>query len=537
MTFASRLPQTPSLETIDDALGLYAEDNRLEITPHLRTIYEKIGALPPELRTRALGCLRANERLWHSGEDPGLTAIVQEILKARTIVGEKFDGVLTNLEVIFAHPPRVTVVGDREVNNLAALIHYSNHHPSALDLGGLVVPAHDVDDAVIETFDRIRCMRARGQAIAMTDTDAESGEDGVPENFRFIGPYTDASFLHVPYDAARLKAEGPAYRRAYCEQLLQALRSTHPDLLFLSNFKLILDRIVAEAFEGRIVNVHPSVLPHLKGWRTEHRAANLGEHPNFHGYTMHHVNTTLDGGATLLQQRVPFAPYNQDVAARMGQKQYETMREEVSRQSIILAQALFVGEVLGLVLSRTKRTTVNDADAFAVEDRPGFENNTGYIADLHTEYEEWKKHSGKDSVSYETWHAEHRPPYQRVLFDHDGSWQTTEAILGAPRVAALRDLEPRRRYTVKISGTNREAFEKWQTIYRHAQEGRRSDDRTDPQPRPVAGNAFYHAEDGVLYGMVDAFTDLETVLRNQGIDFTVENLSVRATAPRRQPAA
>lgn len=535
MPFASRFQQTTSLETIDDALGLYAEASRPAITPHLRTIYEKIGALPPELRSRALSCLRANERLWHSGEEPGLTAIVQEILNARAIVGEKFDGVLTNLEVIFAHPPRVTVVGDREVNNTAALIDYSNHHPSALEVGGLVVPAHDVDDAVIETFDRIRGMRTRG--LARPIADAESDEDGDPGNFRFIGPYTDASFLHVPYDAARLKLEGPAYRRAYCEQLLQALQSTHPDLLFLSNFKLILDRIVAEAFAGRIVNVHPSVLPHLKGWRTEHRAANLGEHPGFHGYTMHHVNTTLDGGATLFQQRVPFAPYNQDVAGRMGQKPYETMREEVSRQSIILAQALFVGEVLGLVLSRRGRTTVNDADAFEVEGRPGFEKDPGYIADLHREYEEWKKHSGKDDVSYEKWHAEHRPPYQRVLFDHEGSWQTTEAILGAPRVAALRDLEPRRRYTVKIPGTNGEAFAKWQIIYRHAQEGCRSDDGTDTQPRPVAGNAFYHAKDGFLYGMVDAFTNLEPILQSHGIDFTLENLSVRATAPRRQPAA
>ena len=65
---------------------------------------------------------------------------------------------------------------------------------------------------------------------------------------------------------------------------------------------VILSRSFVEKFKGKIINIHPSLLPKYKGLNTYERAINSGD--KFSGCTVHYVNDELDGGEIIAQKRV-----------------------------------------------------------------------------------------------------------------------------------------------------------------------------------------------------------------------------------------
>jgi phosphoribosylglycinamide formyltransferase-1 len=100
----------------------------------------------------------------------------------------------------------------------------------------------------------------------------------------------------------RLFPDKPAFEAA----LDARLRKARVELVCLAGFMRILSADFVERWVGRILNVHPSLLPDLRGLRTHERA--LAERRAEHGCTVHHVSAELDAGPIVAQARVPILP-------------------------------------------------------------------------------------------------------------------------------------------------------------------------------------------------------------------------------------
>jgi phosphoribosylglycinamide formyltransferase-1 len=109
-----------------------------------------------------------------------------------------------------------------------------------------------------------------------------------------------ASDLGVP--ARAVPAEG-AERAAYGAVLSAAIDELSPALVVLAGFMRILSAQFVEHFAGKILNIHPSLLPKYVGLHTHRRAIEARE-PT-HGVTVHFVTEQLDGGPRVIQSRVP----------------------------------------------------------------------------------------------------------------------------------------------------------------------------------------------------------------------------------------
>ena len=78
------------------------------------------------------------------------------------------------------------------------------------------------------------------------------------------------------------------------------------DLIVLAGYMKILSAEFTQRFAGKILNIHPSLLPKYAGLHTYQRAIDAGE--TEHGMTIHFVNEKVDGGAIVLQAKVPIFP-------------------------------------------------------------------------------------------------------------------------------------------------------------------------------------------------------------------------------------
>jgi len=95
-------------------------------------------------------------------------------------------------------------------------------------------------------------------------------------------------------------------REAYDAALAAEIRRHDPDLLLLAGFMRILGTAFVQEFAGRMLNVHPSLLPAYRGLHTHRRALAAGD--PVHGCTVHFVSDELDGGPAVIQARVPVRP-------------------------------------------------------------------------------------------------------------------------------------------------------------------------------------------------------------------------------------
>lgn len=105
---------------------------------------------------------------------------------------------------------------------------------------------------------------------------------------------------------ACVPSQGLSERDAY-DRLLAAEIDRHaPDLLILAGFMRILGPAFVSRYAGRILNIHPSLLPRFPGLDTHARALAAGD--SEHGCTVHFVTEELDGGPRIIQGRVPVLP-------------------------------------------------------------------------------------------------------------------------------------------------------------------------------------------------------------------------------------
>ena len=106
-------------------------------------------------------------------------------------------------------------------------------------------------------------------------------------------------------------------RPAFEAALQEALTKAQPDLICLAGFMRVLTGGFVRQWEGRMLNIHPSLLPKYRGLHTHQRA--LEARDTEHGCTVHEVTPELDDGPILGQATVPVRPGDtpDDLAARV----------------------------------------------------------------------------------------------------------------------------------------------------------------------------------------------------------------------------
>ncbi|MGK0499816.1 MAG: phosphoribosylglycinamide formyltransferase-1 [Oceanicoccus sp.] len=91
-------------------------------------------------------------------------------------------------------------------------------------------------------------------------------------------------------------------REAFDTELVQLIDKYHPDLVILAGFMRILTPAFVQHFHGRLLNIHPSLLPNYPGLHTHQRAIDAGD--DIAGATVHFVTEQLDGGPAIIQASV-----------------------------------------------------------------------------------------------------------------------------------------------------------------------------------------------------------------------------------------
>jgi phosphoribosylglycinamide formyltransferase-1 len=92
-------------------------------------------------------------------------------------------------------------------------------------------------------------------------------------------------------------------RQDFDLELQTLIDQQRPDLVVLAGFMRILSDDFVHQYYGRLINIHPSLLPKYKGTHTHQRVMDDGD--PLHGSSVHFVNTELDSGPILLQARLP----------------------------------------------------------------------------------------------------------------------------------------------------------------------------------------------------------------------------------------
>ncbi|MFK2877280.1 phosphoribosylglycinamide formyltransferase [Rhodanobacter hydrolyticus] len=113
-----------------------------------------------------------------------------------------------------------------------------------------------------------------------------------------------AEAAHIPTLALNPKdyPDRPSFDRA----LFAHVAASGTELLVLAGFMRVIDAAVVAQWEGRAINIHPSLLPKYPGLHTHRRCLEAGD--TEHGASVHYVTAELDGGPVVAQARIPVGP-------------------------------------------------------------------------------------------------------------------------------------------------------------------------------------------------------------------------------------
>ncbi len=144
-----------------------------------------------------------------------------------------------------------------------------------------------------------------------------------------------------------------ASREAFDQQLMQSIDQYQPDLVVLAGFMRILSDDFVDHFSGRMLNIHPSLLPEFTGLNTHQRA--LDAKVKQHGVSVHYVSNELDGGPLVLQAVIDVLADDsaQSLQQRIHQQEHiiypmaiewvAQQRIEVIKQQVYLDKQLLKG--------------------------------------------------------------------------------------------------------------------------------------------------------------------------------------------------
>ena len=120
-------------------------------------------------------------------------------------------------------------------------------------------------------------------------------------------------------------------RESYDEALQELIDSYRPKLLVLAGFMRILSDGFVRHYEGRMMNIHPSLLPKYRGLNTHARAIEAGDAEA--GCTVHFVTPELDAGPPIIQASVPVLPDDtpETLAARVLEQEHRIYPEAIRK--------------------------------------------------------------------------------------------------------------------------------------------------------------------------------------------------------------
>ncbi len=120
-------------------------------------------------------------------------------------------------------------------------------------------------------------------------------------------------------DSIVVESKNSASRTEYDQQLQQQIDQHQPDLIVLAGFMRILSDDFVIHYHGRLINIHPSLLPKYQGLNTHQRVLDAGD--THHGASVHFVIPELDSGPLILQAEV--AIHNDDTAETLAKRVHE----------------------------------------------------------------------------------------------------------------------------------------------------------------------------------------------------------------------
>jgi len=120
-----------------------------------------------------------------------------------------------------------------------------------------------------------------------------------------------------------------AGRGEFNRAMVAAIEASGADLVCLAGFMRILSKEFIEAFRGRVMNIHPSLLPAFPGLHPQQQALDYGVKVS--GCTVHFVDETVDGGAVILQRAVPVLEGDDadTLAARILEEEHKLYPEAI----------------------------------------------------------------------------------------------------------------------------------------------------------------------------------------------------------------
>jgi phosphoribosylglycinamide formyltransferase 1 len=120
-------------------------------------------------------------------------------------------------------------------------------------------------------------------------------------------------------------------REEHDREIMATLRERNIDLICLAGYMRILSDGFIEAFRGRILNIHPSLLPSFPGLEPQKQALDNGM--NFSGCTVHYVDETLDGGPIIARRVVPVLEGDtvETLSARILEQEHQLYPEAVAQ--------------------------------------------------------------------------------------------------------------------------------------------------------------------------------------------------------------
>jgi phosphoribosylglycinamide formyltransferase-1 len=111
-------------------------------------------------------------------------------------------------------------------------------------------------------------------------------------------------------------------RESYDQALISKIDLFTPDIIVLAGFMRILTPAFVQHYQGKLINIHPSLLPKYQGLNTHQRAIDAGDAE--HGVSVHFVTEELDGGPVILQAKVPIfdGDTSDDLAERVHEQEH-----------------------------------------------------------------------------------------------------------------------------------------------------------------------------------------------------------------------
>ena len=129
-------------------------------------------------------------------------------------------------------------------------------------------------------------------------------------------------------------------RQKFDEEVIQTLNKYSPDLIVLAGFMRILSNVFVDKYLGKLINIHPSLLPKYKGLDTHKKV--LENNEDYHGVTVHFVDNTLDGGPICAQSSIRVQTKNiknlEEEIHKLEHEVYPRVVEDIANGKIFLSQ-------------------------------------------------------------------------------------------------------------------------------------------------------------------------------------------------------